>query len=39
MDVRDQAVLNKILKENSDASVRQNLIKKYNMYYSIWLDY
>ena len=30
MDVRDQAVLNKTLKENSDATIRHKLIKKYN---------
>ena len=39
MDVRDQALLNKILKENSDQTVRHNLIKKYNLYYNYWLDY
>ena len=39
METRDQALLNKILKENSDSIVRHKLIKKYNLYYSHWLDY
>lgn len=39
MDLRDQAILNTILKENSNATVRRKLLKKYNMYYAMWIDY
>ena len=39
MDMRDQAVLNKILKENTDYAIRRNLTKKFNLYYGLWLDF
>ena len=39
MDLRDQALIQKALSENADAALRHKLLKKYNLYYSHWLDY
>ena len=39
MELRDQAILNTILKENSNEAVRRKLLKRYNLYYSMWIDY
>ena len=39
MDMRDQVVLNKILKENSDQAIRRGLTKKFNLYYALWIDF
>ena len=39
MNIRDQTILNRVLKENQDNTIRHKLIKKYNLYYSHWIDF
>ena len=38
MSPKDQAVLDKALSENTDETLRRNLVRKYNAYYRHWKD-
>jgi len=36
MDSKNQAILDKFLKENNDETIRRRLVEKYNAYYRHW---
>ena len=37
--MRDKALLEKVLQENTDANIRRKLIEKYTKYYRYWVDF
>lgn len=39
LDMRDKALLEKVLQENTDDAIRRRLIEKYTKYYRYWVDF
>ena len=39
LDMKDKALLEKVLQENTDANIRRKLIEKYTKYYRYWVDF
>ena len=39
LDMKDKAMLENVLQENTDDAIRRKLIEKYTKYYRYWVDF